>query len=143
MQWRQWQKFDALRERLAKLPGTIIVIGSKKDYSFTGSGINLVNKLSIPELFWVIKQCDVFVTADSGPMHISLVVGTSTIAIFGPVKPSMRIAKDEMTPHQVLYKPTDESEKTIHATQRKTLSNEAMQSITVDEVLEAIKKYFL
>jgi ADP-heptose:LPS heptosyltransferase len=140
MEWRQWSKFDELWEQLAKLPGTIIVVGSKKDYCFTGPGYNLINKLSIAELFWLIKQCDVFVTADSGPMHISLTVGTPTVTIFGPVKPSMRIAKDETTPHTVIYRPTAESEKTQHATQRKILSNEAMQSITVGEVLEATEK---
>lgn len=140
MQWRQWSKFDELRERLAKLSGTIIVVGRKKDYNFQGPGLNLVNKLSIPELFWVIKQCDVFVTADSGPMHISLIVGAPTVAIFGPVKPSMRISKQETTPHTILYKPTAESEKTVHATQRKTLSNKAMQSIIVKEVFEVVEK---
>ncbi len=140
MQWRQWRKFDALREQLAKLPGTIIVIGNRNDYEFKGPGLNLVNKLSLTELFWVIKQCDVFVTADSGPMHISLAIGTPTVAIFGPVKPALRISPTETTPHTILYKPSEESEKTAYAIQRKTLSNEAMQSISVDEVLEEIKK---
>ena len=141
MAWRQWSKFDALREHLAKLPGTIIVVGQRKDYNFQGPGINLINKLSLAKLFWVIKQCDVFVTADSGPMHISLAVKTPTVAIFGPVRPAMRISKQETTPCTVLYKPSAESEKTIHATQRKTLPNEAMQSIPADEVLGAIKNF--
>lgn len=64
----------------------------------------------------------------------------STVALFGPVKPSMRIAKDETIPHSILYRPTAESEETIHATQRKILSNEAMQSISVNEVLEEAEK---
>ncbi len=141
MQWRQWQKFDELRQQLEKLAGTVIIVGRKKDYLSKAPGLDLVNKLSIPELFWIIKQCDVFVTADSGPMHISLALGTPTVAIFGPVKPSMRIAEDETTPHSVLYRPTAESEKTLHATQRQILSNEAMQSISVNEVLDCVKKY--
>jgi len=140
MQWRQWNKFDELRQQLAKLTGTIIIVGRKKDYTSNAPGLDLVNKLSISELFWVIKQCDVFITADSGPMHISLAVGTPTVAIFGPIKPSMRIAEDETTPHSILYRPTPESEKTLHATHRKILSNEAMQSISVAEVLDAIDK---
>jgi ADP-heptose:LPS heptosyltransferase len=140
MQWRQWSKFDELREQLTKLPGTVIVVGSKKDYRSTSPGLDLVNKLSIPELFWLIKQCDVFITADSGPMHISLAVGTPTVAIFGPVKPSLRISPQETTPHTILYRPSDESEKTAYAIQRKILTNEAMQSISVDEVLEATEK---
>jgi len=139
MQWRQWSKFDELREQLAKLPGTVIVVGSKKDYLSKAPGLDLVNKLSIPELFWVIKQCDVFVTADSGPMHISLAVGTPTVAIFGPVKPSLRVSPQETTPHTILYRPSEESEKTAYAIQRKILTNEAMQSISIEEVLEKIK----
>jgi heptosyltransferase-1/heptosyltransferase-2 len=143
MDWKEWTRFDELREQLAKLPGTIIVVGNRNDYEFKGHGLNLVNKLSIMELFWVIKQCDVFITADSGPMHISLALGTPTVAIFGVVGPARLISKNQTTPHITLYRPTAESEKTTHPTERKILSNEAMQSISVDEVLKCVKKYLL
>jgi ADP-heptose:LPS heptosyltransferase len=143
MPWRQWDKFDLLQKELLNLNGTVVTIGKDKNYKPVAGTFCLINKLSLAELFWVIKQFDVFVTADSGPMHISLAVGTPTVAIFGPVKPSLRISPREATPHTILYRPSEESEKTIYATQRKTLSNEAMQSITVEEVIKAVKEFLV
>jgi ADP-heptose:LPS heptosyltransferase len=140
MPWRQWNKFDALRNQLAKLPGTVIVVGSKKDYSFAGHGLDLINKLSIPELFWVIKNCDVFVTADSGPMHIAFALDIPTVALFGPVRPGLRVPPERNAKITAIYKSSLISEKLTQATQRKTLDNSAMQSITIEEVITAVQK---
>ena len=49
-----------------------------------GGGIlNLAGKTSLRELISLISECDVFVTNDSGPLHISYAVGTPMVAIFG------------------------------------------------------------
>jgi len=137
MAWRQWGKFEQLQKALAGMPGSIVVVGRKNGYVPVGPGHNLVNKLSIEELFWVIKQSDVLITADSGPMHIGFAVGTPTVALFGPVKPALRVPPYEKEKHIILYNPSVESETVRRITQRKTLDNAAMQKISVAEVLEA------
>ena len=139
MAWRQWNKFERLQERLIEMGNSIVVVGRKKDYAPSGPGHNLVNKLSIAELFWVIKQCDVLITADSGPMHIGFAVGTPTVALFGPVKPVLRVPPYEKQKHKILYKPSIESETVKRVTQRKELDNTSMQKISVTEVMEATK----
>jgi ADP-heptose:LPS heptosyltransferase len=139
MAWRQWNKFAALQERLAEIGGSIVVVGRKKDYAPTGPGHDLVNKLSIAELFWVIKQCDVLVTADSGPMHIGFAAGTPTVALFGPVKPELRVPPWRKEKHTILYKPSVESETVRRVTQREELDNTTMQKISVEEVTDAVK----
>lgn len=44
-------------------------------------------KTSMIELGGLIRELDVLVTVDSGPMHIAAAVGTPTVAIFGPTDP--------------------------------------------------------
>lgn len=46
--------------------------------------INLIGKLSIIQTAAIIKNCAVFISNDSGLMHLAGAVGTPQIAIFGP-----------------------------------------------------------
>jgi heptosyltransferase II len=45
---------------------------------------NLAGKTSISELTYYISNLDIFVTGDSGPMHLAASLEIPTIAIFGP-----------------------------------------------------------
>ncbi len=45
---------------------------------------NLAGKTTIPELIEKIAALDIFITNDSGPMHIAAVYKVKTFAIFGP-----------------------------------------------------------
>jgi len=45
---------------------------------------NLSGKTSIDELFMQIANLDLFITGDSGPMHIAAAYQVPTVAIFGP-----------------------------------------------------------
>lgn len=47
---------------------------------------NLAGKTSIKELCSHIGGCDLFLTNDSGPMHIAAAYAVPTVAIFGPTK---------------------------------------------------------
>ena len=52
-------------------------------------GENLVGRTTLPELAHVLTLPNVFVTADSGPMHIATALGTPVVAIFGPTDPTI------------------------------------------------------
>ncbi len=43
-----------------------------------------VGKTDMAQLAILIKQCQVFITPDSAPLHVAAAVGTPTIAFFGP-----------------------------------------------------------
>ena len=47
---------------------------------------NLAAKTSITELINQIDNLDLFITADSGPMHLAAALQVPTVAIFGPTK---------------------------------------------------------
>ena len=46
--------------------------------------INACGKTTINELAWLIKQCAVFVSADSAPLHIAAAMKVPIVALFGP-----------------------------------------------------------
>lgn len=50
--------------------------------------LSLAGSTRIPELIAVIKHASLFITNDSGPMHISFATQTPVIALFGPCSPS-------------------------------------------------------
>ena len=45
---------------------------------------NLANKTSVTELISQIANLDLFITGDTGPMHIAAAFQIPTVAIFGP-----------------------------------------------------------
>tara|TARA_B100000787_G_scaffold122540_1_gene92132 strand:- start:311 stop:1258 length:948 start_codon:yes stop_codon:yes gene_type:complete len=49
---------------------------------------NLSGKTSITELINKISKLDLFITSDSGPMHLAAALQVPTVAIFGPTKDS-------------------------------------------------------
>lgn len=98
---------------------------------------NLAGKTSVPELLQKIAGLSLFITNDSGPMHIAGALKIPTIAIFGPTIPQ------QTSPWKhpcaiLLYHPTScapcmkrSCPKGHHA---------CMNSIMVTDVLEAAKK---
>ena len=49
---------------------------------------NLASKTNVSQLISQISDLDLFITADSGPMHIAAAFNIPTVAIFGPTKDS-------------------------------------------------------
>jgi len=47
---------------------------------------NFAGKTTIPELLDRISRLDLFITGDSGPMHVAAAFQVPTVAIFGPTK---------------------------------------------------------
>lgn len=46
--------------------------------------VTIIEPISLRKLAGIIANCNLFVSNDAGPMHISAAVGTPTIGIFGP-----------------------------------------------------------
>lgn len=94
--------------------------------------INLAGELSISQLMALIKRYSMFLTVDTGPMHIAAALGVRTIALFGPgdfnkwayKNPSFMVIRKE-----VRCSPCYNYE---------CASHECMRAITVEEVIEKI-----
>jgi heptosyltransferase-2 len=46
--------------------------------------VNMAGRLDIEELFALVKRCNLFITNDTGPMHIAAAFNTPLVAVFGP-----------------------------------------------------------
>lgn len=86
------ERFKALNERLLQDPNVyLIYFGDPAGLSLVnaicdGMGervINLAGKTTIRTLMALIQKCSVFLTNDSGPMHIAYALKTKLLALFG------------------------------------------------------------
>lgn len=85
----KWQEFGRLLEDRFALPIMITGDASERDYVqaiqkvLSGRSENLSGTLSIPALKTLLDQAYLTVSTDSGPMHLSAVLKTPTIGLFG------------------------------------------------------------
>ena len=78
----------------------------------------------------LIETADLFISADTGPLHIAVAVGTSTIGLYGATQPGAS------GPYgQVAIQKAYESGTRRH---RRAADNSAMRQIGVEHVCEAI-----
>ena len=74
---------------------TVILTGSREDEKIAEgivAGMNppplsLVGRLTLKQLAAVLRDVDLMITVDSGPLHIAAAVGTPVVALFGPTDP--------------------------------------------------------
>jgi heptosyltransferase-2 len=86
----------------------ILIIGSDADKEIAASitapmskkPIDLTGKTTLPQLAGAISQSALFITNDSGPMHLANALKVPVVAIFGPTDP--RITGPYQEPSKVL-----------------------------------------
>ncbi len=87
----------------------IVLTGSPAEHelaeALNGSSttINLVGKTTILQLGALLERFKVYLTCDSGPMHVAAAVGTPTVSLFGPTDPTRHCPYG--TGHTVIEKP--------------------------------------
>lgn len=90
---RRWDAdhFAAVADALAERhQARIVLVGSKNDdtagvkAATKTLALDLSGQTSLGQLAAVLEQCDLFIGADSGVMHIAAAAGASVVAIFGP-----------------------------------------------------------
>ncbi len=54
-----------------------------------GAAVNLAGQIALPELPCALDKCDLFITNDSGPMHVAVARGVPVVAIFCATTPSL------------------------------------------------------
>jgi heptosyltransferase-2 len=138
-------QFAALADRLAeRLSAKIVVIGGKADVALAeeisaqtkSSPLVIAGKTSLLQLGAILKKCDVLVSADTGPLHLAVAVGTRVVALFGaadpertgPIGPGHKVIQA----HDVACLPCRSR------TCKNSVYLECMKKITVDEVFDAV-----
>jgi heptosyltransferase-2 len=106
--------------------------------------IVFAGKTTIPQFIALLQRCRVFITNDSGPMHLAAALGVPTIALFGPDTPTRYGPRGAQ--HTIFYKPPPCSPcYNFYDNKSNRCKNEVYQcclkSITVEEVVAAAEKY--
>ncbi|MBD3182475.1 lipopolysaccharide heptosyltransferase II [Candidatus Poribacteria bacterium] len=147
--WRHrcWpaQKFAEVGDMaISNKNASVVVLGGPKESDILEDISNrMKNKpilmkanMTIPQLAGVIQQCNLFISNDTGPMHISVAVNTPTIGLFGPG-------------NHIKFRPLGEQNTFIrHNTPcspckqftDRCKDNICMKKISVDEVWEVVKE---
>ena len=100
--------------------------------------INLIGKTTLMQLGALIESCNLYLTCDSGPMHIAAAVGTPTIALFGPTSPTRHGPYGEN--HKVIEKPVECRPCYKRKCMRKDQQHLCMTEINPNEVITQILK---
>ncbi|MFA5156820.1 MAG: glycosyltransferase family 9 protein [Candidatus Omnitrophota bacterium] len=99
---RRWPKeyFVILAEELIKLySARIIFIGSEEDFHYVSSAISLIQpgrresirnfagKTSLAQLAYLMTKFRLFISNDSGPLHLAVYLKVPSVSFFGPETP--------------------------------------------------------
>lgn len=92
------ERFSEVADRLSTKYGfKVFIVAGPKDLALAGKVINnmrvkafsLAGKTSVSQLASILKRATLFISNDSGPVHIASAVGTPVIAIFGRKQPGL------------------------------------------------------
>ncbi len=95
---KRWQteSYAALNDKLqTELNAIVVLIGAHRELDVSNEvakksklkPIVLTGKTSLAEATGILSVCDLLISNDTGPAHISSALGTKTLVIFGPTNP--------------------------------------------------------
>lgn len=96
-----------------------------------------VGKTPLKVLAALIRRCGLFVSHDTGPLHLAYALGTPTVTLFGPTHPSVSEPQGEH--HVSIYKAVECSP---CWKRHCPIDHRCMMRITVEEVLAAAESLF-
>lgn len=95
---KRWfpDRFGAVAKKLEGIFNSrVIIFGSKGDIEVAqtvqdaigGTAINIAGQTDLSEAIALISRCSIFITNDSGLMHVAGALGVPTLAIYGSTNP--------------------------------------------------------
>jgi len=138
-----WDNFLKVAEALTERYRAKIIITGTKDERWLAEKISLKmtdkpiissGKLTVTQLIALIKRCNLYITNDTGPMHIANALGTSLVAIMGPG--TMKTAPYQKENCIILRKEVE----CAPCYKFRCNDMKCLNLITVDEVIEACGK---
>ncbi|TBR18305.1 lipopolysaccharide heptosyltransferase II [bacterium] len=125
----------------------VILVGALGDIKIAQSVIskmrnpvvNLAGKTTVSELASIIKRCSIFISNDSGPVHIASALGVPVISIFGRSEKGLGPLRwaplGKMSVY--LHKPAGCIECLAHNCRRQFI---CLKNITVDDVMREVRQ---
>lgn len=142
------EHFARLGRSLVQETGAQVVItGSPQEAAMAdklrgmiGDGaVSAAGRTGIRGMAALIERMTVYVTNDTGPMHIAFAVGAPTVSLFCPSDAESLKATAEEHKHTVISKPRP----CVPCVTKQCKDPFCMEQITVDEVFEAVKELLL
>jgi len=99
--WLPERFAEVARRVMTEMGGSAVVFGGPGEAQIAadivglfhkvpvGSFLNLAGKTTLRELVTLTSACDVFLSNDSGPMHIAYALKTPLVAVFGSTEPEL------------------------------------------------------
>jgi len=95
---KQWpaERWSAVGARLQRAFGaTLVLTGSETERplaqavaaSLPEAPVDLTGRLSVREMMALVGALDLFLSPDTGPMHMACALGTPSVSVFGPSDP--------------------------------------------------------
>lgn len=143
---KEWplENFVWLASVLMQKGVSVVLTGSQQDEdalneiqrrtSYPQKILNLAGQTGLKELAGIFSLANLVLTTDTGPMHLAAAVKAPLIALFGPTAPWR--TGPYGNGHVVLRKSLTCSP----CFKKKCATNECMNSLSVEEVLEAVEK---
>lgn len=142
---KQWypERFVELGRRLSRY-GTIVVVGGPAEAELGArvaaqipGAVDVSGRTTVSQLAASVERCRLFVTNDTGPMHVADATGVPIVAVFGPTDP---VTTPPFGRKHVIVRKELECSPCL----RRTCPlghHHCMKWIRTDEVLEACRKW--
>ena len=143
---KRWlpERFAETADRLAAQYGAkVLIVGARGEEELgcaiagriKATTVVLSGRTSVRELMAAVKRCSVFVTNDTGPMHIAASFGVPLVAVFGPT--DWRTTAPVGTKHALVRQPVDCAPCLLREC---PIDHRCMTRVTVDDVYLAARR---
>jgi ADP-heptose:LPS heptosyltransferase len=142
---KQWDlaRFAQLGDRISGDFGYNILLawgpGEEEKIKFIASRMTrrhwIAPPTSVHQSIALFRNISLFISCDTGPLHLCSVMGIPTVSIFGPTDPVRNGPFG--TNHEVVFKKQTCS---FCYKRQCPLNNECMDEVTVEDVFQAVKK---
>ncbi|MDR0646776.1 MAG: glycosyltransferase family 9 protein [Elusimicrobiota bacterium] len=144
------ENYAKLITRLERELGVIsVIVGGKNDLDLgeqvvrlaDAHPVNFASKTTLTELMALMKHLKIFITNDSGPMHIATAFGVPTLGIFGPTTKELGFFPYGEGHRVVEVKGLPCRPCALHGGKKCPQGHfKCMRGITVDEVFGSVKE---
>jgi heptosyltransferase-2 len=140
---KRWlpERFAQTANRLVdQFGGRVVIVGAMGEEALgaaiakqmPGKPVVLSGRTSVRELMALIKRCRLFLTNDTGPMHIAAAFGIPIVAVFGPTDSTTTSPCGAA--HQIVRRPVECSPCLLREC---PIDHRCMTRVTVEQVYEA------
>lgn len=100
----------------------------------SGGAAKAAPSTTLPELAAVLRRASIYVSSDTGPMHLAAAVGTPCVGLFGPTRP------ENVGPYGADNIAVQAYYQAGTSRQRRAAPNDAMRAISCEMVLDALSR---